>query len=146
MTVRHDAITALIAVLNPAYPWVSPVSNRLQLIYNVQKTDRPVCFVFQGGIEKYEWTNNTLPRRIMPVRLYIYTAAQDQINSDADVQDAILDAIDSALAPKGADMVLGRNTLGGAVYNCRIKGGVLRVPGDLDGDGMLVLPIDLTLP
>ena len=49
-----------------------------------------------------------------------------------------LDAIDAALAPAGSDASLGRQTLGGAVYDCKIVGVPVRDTGDLDGDGLVV--------
>ena len=51
-----------------------------------------------------------------------------------------------AETPAGADNALGRNTLNGAAYRCGIQGKPLKDPGDLDGDGLLVVPIRLVLP
>ncbi len=57
-----------------------------------------------------------------------------------------LDALDAALAPTGADIAAGRQTLGGAVYDCRITGVPVRDVGDLDGDGLAVVSVRLVLP
>ena len=51
--------------------------------------------------------------------------------------NAIMDALDGALAPTGADAALGRCTLGGTAWRCSIEGKVLKDPGDLDGDALL---------
>ena len=53
---------------------------------------------------------------------------------------------DLALAPTGPDAALGRLTLGGTAYRCGIDGKPLKDPGDLDGDGLLVVPITIVLP
>ena len=57
-----------------------------------------------------------------------------------------MDALDAALAPAGADLTLGRCTLGGTAYRCAIDGKPLKDPGDLDGDGLLLVPITIVLP
>ena len=59
---------------------------------------------------------------------------------DSDI-NSVLDAIDAALAPSGE----ARQTLGGLVSHCRVDGTVMRDPGDLDGDGMVIVPISITL-
>jgi hypothetical protein len=60
--------------------------------------------------------------------------------------NAALDAIDAALAPSSADPALGRQTLGGAVHDCKISGVPVRDTGDLDGDGLVVVSMRLILP
>ena len=60
--------------------------------------------------------------------------------------NATLDAIDAALAPSGADAPLGRQTLGGAVHDCKISGVPVRDTGDLDGDGLAVVSVRLVGP
>ena len=58
----------------------------------------------------------------------------------------MMDALDTAFAPTGTDIGLGRNTLAGTAYSCRIDGKVLKDPGDLDGDALLVVPVKIVLP
>ncbi|MGC1557095.1 MAG: hypothetical protein WA745_06095 [Methylovirgula sp.] len=60
--------------------------------------------------------------------------------------NGVMDALDSAFALSGPDLAFGRNTLSGAAYSCRIDGKVLKDPGDLDGDALLVVPVKITLP
>jgi hypothetical protein len=57
-----------------------------------------------------------------------------------------MDAFDNVFVISGGDVILGRNTLGGTVYNCRIDGKILKDPGDLDGDALLIVPVKLVLP
>ena len=40
----------------------------------------------------------------------------------------------------------GRQTLGGAVYDCKIAGVPVRDTGDIDGDGLAVVSVKLVLP
>ncbi len=145
MSTRAGSTAALVTLLTNAYAWATPVSTRLKMISEVSKSDRPACFIFGGGSEKYEWRNGAVPNRHTAVQLFIYTSPPDQETSDSDLQDQILDALDAAFALRGQENVLGRHTLGGAVYNCRVTE-VLRVPGDLDGDGWIIVNLTLTLP
>ena len=145
MTARAAAVAALSTLLSGVYAWASPVSTKLKLISDVGKSERPACFISESGTEKYEWKNGAVPNRHVPVRLFIYTGAPDQETSDAAVQSAILDALDAAFSLRSQESVLGRHTLNGTVYNCRIMD-VLKVPGDLEGDGFIIVNLTLTLP
>ena len=72
--------------------------------------------------------------------------ARDPVTPGATALNAALDAIDAALLPAGADAALGRQTLGGAVHDCKISGVPVRDPGDLDGDGLAIVSVRLTGP
>ena len=67
-------------------------------------------------------------------------------NVPAATNNAILDAVLSVLAPAGADIPNNRNTLGGLAYRVWVEGKVLKDPGDLDGQGILVVPVKVLLP
>ncbi len=146
MTTREQAIGALLQRVAAAYPWAAPPARRLKLWSDVPPAMRPACFLFEGGAETYEHPEVGTPKRSLDVRLFIYVDARDPAAVGAAQLNAIMDALDLALAPAGADDALGRNTLGGTAYRCGIQGKPLKDPGDLDGDGLLVVPIRLVLP
>lgn len=54
----------------------------------------------------------------------------------------ILDAV-QALFPDDPEDV---QTLGGLVHYCRISGKVFKDPGDLDGQGLIIVPITILVP
>jgi hypothetical protein len=141
-TTRAQVLTAFEALVQGAYPWQT-FGTRLKQISDVSPAQRPACFVVHAGAQRYKWTNDTIPLRTLNVLLYVYTTAPDQETSDAPIQNAIMDALDLALTQ---EFITGRITLTSLVYNTRIKGPVLQVPGDLDGDGMLFIPVEITLP
>lgn len=59
----------------------------------------------------------------------------------------ILDAIEVALDPRPADPGYPkRNTLGGLVHHCYIDGDILKDPGDIDDQAMIVVPITMLVP
>lgn len=73
------------------------------------------------------------------VFLFVSTAdpgvlAETQVNK-------LLDSIEAALKPSPPT---GRQTLGGVVYHCRIKGKVVKEPAFTTGIGVAGIPIEIT--
>ena len=145
MSTREPAVAALLARLAAAHPWAAAPSRRLKLWSDVPAAMRPACFLHEGGAETYADAAGT-PKRTLAVRLFVYADAHDPGLPGAAVLNAIMDALDGALTPNGADAALGRCTLGGTAWRCGIEGSVLKDPGDLDGDALLVVPISIMLP
>jgi hypothetical protein len=143
---RESAIEALLALVASAYPWAYPPARRLQMWSEVPPAARPCCFLFEGGRESYSWSNGATPKRIIEAQIFVYVDAKDPAIVGASQLNDVMDALDAALAPAGADAGLGRQTLGGLVYTCRIDGAPFKDPGDLDGDGLLIAPVKLILP
>ena len=146
MSIREQALVALSTRVASAYAWATPPSRRLKLWSDVPPAMRPACFLFEGGAETYVDAAAATPKRSLQVRLFVYIDAHDPAAIGAVALNTIMDALDAALEPAGADLALGRVTLGGAVHRASIDGKPLKDPGDLDGDGLLVVPITLVLP
>jgi hypothetical protein len=146
MTSRESAIEALMNLVANAYPWTLGPVRRLKLWSDVSVASRPACFLFEGSQETYSWSESALPKRIIEVRLFIYLNAKDPSIVGATLVNDVMDALDSAFVISGGDVILGRSTLGGTVYSCRIDGKILKDPGDLDGDAILIVPVKLVLP
>lgn len=145
-TQRETAVQALQNLLAGAYVWKSGPARRLKLWSDVPAMSRPACFIFEGGQETYSWSESALPKRAIEVKVFIYLNAKDPTIVGAALLNTVMDALDEAFALSGADLSTGRNTLGGAVYHCRIDGKTLKDPGDLDGDALLIVPVKLILP
>lgn len=147
-TTREEIAEAVVSLLQGAYQWQQPVSRRFVLWNKVDPALRPAAFLVESG-ERYNPQSETFRRRELTFKLYIYISAQpiDDTTSTGGMQfNEILDAIDAALAPSGSDRLKGRNTLGNLVSHCFINGQVLLDPGDLDGDGVAVVPISVLVP
>lgn len=142
---RETVMTALVALLagvsfalpiNGHSGFVS-VSRRLKLWSDVPKSQRPALFVTEHR-EQQSFQNESLPAKTtLAVDLFVYIDASDRNTVPAIALNTILDAIEAALKPPGG----ARQTLGGIVSHCRIDGAVLKDPGDLDGDGLLWVPV-----
>ena len=142
---REAAFAALFARVSAAFDWAS-ASRRLKLWSEVPPGQRPALFQLESGPESYQWTTLATPRRSFDVKLLLYFDARDPSRPGACALNEALDALDEALAPKGADFVAGRQTLGGAVHDCKIVGVPVRDTGDLDGDGLAVVSVRLVGP
>lgn len=56
----------------------------------------------------------------------------------------LLDAVQAAMAPDDAQQY--RYTMGGLIFWCRISGRILKDPGDLDGQAIAKVPIEIIVP
>lgn len=143
---RNGAVEALKTVVAGIWVWKVPPSRRLKLFADVPARDRPCAFLHEGGDETYTWQSGSIPRRKIEVKVFVYIDAKNpSVIGAAQIND-IMDAFDNKLSPRGADAMLGRNTLAGTQYMARIAGRPIKVPGDLDGDGLLIVPVEIELP
>lgn len=147
---RETIFTALFAKVWAAYAWKNDqaMARRLKLWADVDPVNRPALFQFEGGEEGYTYSQEPMPKRTLRPTLFVYTTAPEGVIGST-LQNNILDAIETALAPSYADQLGGggmRQTLGGLVHYCRINGSIFRDPGDLDNDGMLRIPLEILVP
>ncbi|MET7242496.1 hypothetical protein ABZT49_03950 [Methylobacterium sp. EM32] len=143
---RNAAVEALKVVVAGIWAWKTPPSRRLRLFADVPAAQRPCAFLHEGGDETYTWQNGAIPRRKIEVKVFVYVDARDPKTIGAALLNDIMDAFDAALTPKGADLMRGRVTLAGTAYLARVAGRPIKVPGDLDGDGLLIVPVEIDLP
>jgi hypothetical protein len=143
-TSRETALTALFDRLASAYAWKTS-SRRFLMWTEVPAGQRPAMYQLESGTEEYQWSSLAVPRRQINVKIFIYTSA-DHTAPGATIINNVLDAVDAALAPAGRDLQHGRQTLGDLVHNCRVTSVPVRDTGDVDGDGLVVIGIQLTMP
>jgi len=148
VTTREQVMDALMALLTAAMVGsgnpCKTSSRHFRLWGNTPKPERPALYLKQLKPQLYEANRDGVPpRRTMRVSCFVYTnCAQDDPTPDKQLND-ILDAFDAALAPSPLTQT---QTLGNLVVNAKINGEVFMDTGDLDGDGLLVVPIDILLP
>lgn len=120
--------------------------RRLVMWDRVPKDQRPALFQVEHA-ETYSRQSETQRKRDLHVTLFIYTDSSDKTVDGIVVLNTILDELDAALDPAAADaFARGRQTLGGLVSHCFIDGDVVKDSGDLDGVGLLVVPIRILVP
>ena len=143
---REAAFSALFAAVSAAFPW-GLASRRMKLWSEVPAALRPALFQLEmraGDLSVGLARDAEADVRSQALPLFRRSAIPTTPGSIA--INAALDAIDAALAPASADAALGRQTLGGAVHDCKITGVPVRDPGDLDGDGLAVVSVRLVGP
>lgn len=138
---REAVFSALFAKMVTAYAWKNTPTRRVLLWTDVPTEQRPSMHQFEGHDETWEWPNSANPRVYLEASIFIYTACKDPSVIGTTILNDVLTSVTNALLPSGADLTTGRQTLGGLVQWARIQGSVTRVPGDIDGDGMAIVPI-----
>lgn len=120
------------------------VSRRVKHFNDVPREIQPAAYQAEH-IQKWQPGKTiALPqRRIVPANWIIYFRT-DGGQVGADIQQALMDAINVALAPD--DTESNKLTLGRLVEYCRVEGDAWFEPGDLDDQGMMVVPISMVVP
>lgn len=140
MQAREAIMEALFSLVSGSASFAT-AARRLKLWGDVASTDKPALFMCERGDEYKGAERYTPPTVTMNVDLFIYIdAGKDQSIIPASILNPLIDAIDAALAPSPST---GRQTLGGLVSHCYIDGKILKDPGDLDGDGVAVIPVKI---
>lgn len=107
---------------------------------------QPSLHQFEGVAEKYEWQGIKGQVRILGVSLFCWfrVPSGDSSELGSTYINYMLEAIEQTLIADTPEKM--ECTLGGLVYWCRIEGKVIKVPGDLDPQGLLVVPIRMEIP
>ena len=116
--------------------------RKLLLFSDVPVQARPALFLTEHHETTAYQSENTPPKLSMNLNIFIYTNGRANDTPATDI-NVLLDALDKVLAPSAAT---GTQTLGGLVSHCRIDGQTLKDPGDIDGDGLLWVPVKIFGP
>jgi hypothetical protein len=136
---RESIMQALFALVSGAAGFVT-ASRRLRLWGSLSPAEKPAIFQYERD-DTYTNGKNYLPTVEMNVDLYIYTAPGiDSGVTPISLLNPLIDAIDAALR---SGLVNNRQTLGGLVSHVWIDGKVMKDPGDIDGDGIAVIPLKI---
>ena len=124
------------------------VSRRLKMFNQIDPTMQPACFVVQHR-EFYENRGmGTPPVRILNVGLWAFAPTSDPDVVGDDLIDTMFDAIEVVLN-KPDDIMQNELTLGGLCTYCNIDRRdnlLIRDPGDIDGQALLIVPLRIMLP
>ena len=113
-------------------------SRRLRLWSDVPAGQRPAMFMTDHHETPSYRSENTPALVTISVEVFVYIDSSDPSSVPSTDLNNILDGLDAAIAPGPGEQ---RQTLGGLVSHCRVEGQILKDPGDLDGDGLLIVPI-----
>jgi hypothetical protein len=145
---REQIATAVFSLVSGAYAF-GYTSRRLRLWGDDPLATRPSFYMTQGEAQPYNYGSGTIYgsiRRLLKIRLWFYANAKDPTIIGATQLNEIWDAVDAVIFPSGGDAMTGKNTLGGLVDDCRIANVPVFDAGDLDGDGLLMIDLEVTMP
>ncbi len=124
------------------------VSRRVKIFADVPAASQPACF-------QAEWATNEAQVTGMPYKttlevnwIIFQCTGKDKNAIPAIENNLIIGGVREVLAPRPTDIGFPdkRNTLGGLVHHCYISGRIFKDPGDIDDQGMMVIPIKLLVP
>lgn len=138
------------------FDWVSTVqiggidvfktrSRKLKLWGDVPLELRPAIYLAERE-QSYQRSAVGIPVRVFTGLFFIYTNAKqatDAVSGSA-ILNPLVDAVQNVL--RATPQTGGKQTLGGVVHDCYIEGDVFFDPGDIDGDGMAIIPVKIVLP
>lgn len=142
---REEILEALFNLVTNSSPAYVTRSRKLRLWADVALEDRPAIFMFERAGDDYAPVRRIglPPLTTINVEFFIYTNAK-QADVPAALLNPLLDALDQILLPD--NKMTGKQTLGGLVDHVWIEGHVIKEPGDLDGDGLAVVPVKIIGP
>ena len=144
MTSRETVYVALFDAMTATGAF-KIVSRRNRAPESIGPDLSPALFLLEDG-ETYDTPSPSVPsKRCLHVLACLYNDIGNDLNATPKtaLNDA-LDALDAFI--RKVDPATGRNTLGGLVYSCMIKGEGLRSSGDTTGKSVAGLPIEIILP
>lgn len=157
----EDIYAALFALVNaPAsgspVSWNTPpqafvtMSRRVKLFSDVPSDQQPAFFQAEHDVN-YAQVSNMPYKRVFEAQWIVYLPAPADDSPTAIPPTTNMNlcrgALEAALAPRPIDMGFpNRQTLGGLVYHCYLEGRSLTDPGDIDFQGMLILPLKILAP
>lgn len=124
------------------------IGRRVKLFHEVDDAQQPACFQAEWGTTEEQRTSMPY-KSTVDIRWIIYQCVgRDPSALGAVENNLILRGVRTALAPSIEDPGFPdeRNTLGGLVHHCFISGNIFKDPGDIDNQGMLVVPIKVLVP
>ena len=113
----------------------------------VNETQMPFLTMLKTGEVRARQAEG-LPALTINAHVFVYlSAGMDPEDVPDTAMNAVLDAIDAAVAPSGADALNGnKQTLGGLVSHCYPLGPVFVDTGDIDGKAVAAIPFQILVP
>lgn len=123
-------------------------TRRLALFSDVPDAEQP--WLGQAEHSEYQTQQSGMPyKHILEASWMVYHKDGEQPGSVPTILgNLIITALEKVLEPVVQDpgFFERRNTLQGLVYHCFVDGTILKDPGDIDKQALLVVPIKLLVP
>ena len=145
--ITREQIAAALFTLVEGAASFGATSRRFVHWDQVNETQMPFLTMLKTGEARGRQAEG-LPTLTINAHVFLYlSAGMDPEDVPGSAMNAVLDAIDTAVAPSGADAVNGnRQTLGGLVSHCYPLGPVFIDTGDIDGKAVAAIPFQILVP
>jgi hypothetical protein len=146
-TVTREQISVAFFDLIKSAASFTATSRRFVHWDQVNETQMPFLTMLKTG-EVRGRQNEGLPTLTINAHAFVYlSAGMDPEDTPDTAMNALLDAVDAAVAPSGADTMNGnKQTLGGLVAHCYSLGPVFIDTGDIDGKAVAAIPFQILVP
>jgi len=145
-TTREQISVAFFDLIKGAADFTA-TSRRFMHWDQVNETQMPFLTMLKTGEQRGRQTEG-LPALTINAHVFVYlSAGMDPEDVPDSAMNTLLDAIDTAVAPSGADALAGnKQTLGGLVSHCYPFGPVFIDTGDIDGKAVAAIPFQILVP
>lgn len=143
---REQISTAFFTLIKGAASFTAS-SRRFVHWDQVNETQMPFLTMLKTGEVRARQIEG-LPTLTINAHVFVYlSAGMDPQDTPDTAMNALLDAIDAAVAPTGGDVLNGnKQTLGGLVAHCYPVGQVFIDTGDIDGKAVAAIPFQILVP
>lgn len=152
MATREEVYEALVALTRDV-TWgsgnvfLNDVSTRRRVRLFNEANEQPAVYQAEHDEEVAQVSKMPYKRAFKASWIVYQQTGKDKNAVPAIENNLILDAIELALKPRPQDPGYPqRNTLGGLVHHCFIDGEIFKDPGDIDDQGMMVIPFTILVP
>lgn len=119
------------------------VSRQIKMWGDTPQAERPSLMLAEHGEEYVREGQGQPPYVTLEYMAYVYTWGKN-VSNPITLLNPLIDAMDAALADH--PVTGAPQTLGGLVAHVWIEGKIIKDPGDLDGDGLAMIPIKALIP
>lgn len=123
-------------------------TRRIVMFDQVAPDQQAWCGQAEYG-EQYDQTSGLPYKTVLEAHWLIYQCIAKDPKAEASIENnLIVEGCRAALAARPSDVGFyeRRNTLGNLVYKCYINGRIFKDPGDIDGQGLILIPIRILVP
>jgi hypothetical protein len=124
------------------------INRRIRLFSDVAAAQQPACFQTEWASDEQQVSGMPYKTTLMATWTIFQCIAKDKKALGTVENNLIIGGCRKVLAPQPDDpgFLDKRNTLGGLVHHCFISGRIFKDPGDIDDQGMIVIPIKVLVP
>jgi len=146
-SVTREQISAAFFALVAGAADFAATSRRFVHWDQVNETQMPFLTLLKTGEVRGRQAEG-LPTLTINAHVFIYlSAGMDPEDVPDTAMNALLDALDAAVVPSGADALNGnKQTLGGLVSHCYPLGPAFVDTGDIDGKAVAAIPFQILIP